>query len=169
MTTQAQAIIDAKNSGQDAYALAERTAITKDQDWTFGATIYAFNDNSRVRFCGPDVELYTMIDELAREAARLASYDNEDTQTLENSVFGVVCDNADRIAADGLLTESDDWSNTGTPANGSRAQSLYPNFADPTALGEWEGFDLESVQKACQAVMNAAFSLCEDYENRETK
>lgn len=174
MTTQAQAIIDAKKAGQkkasqDAYELAERTAISKDQDWTFGATIYAFDDNSRVRFCGPDVEIYTLIDELAREAARLASYDNTDTQALENAVFEVVCDNTDRLAADGLLTASDDWSNTGTPANGSRAQALYPNFADTTALGEWEGFDLESVQKVCQGVMNAAFALCEDYENRETK
>ncbi len=169
MTTQAQAIIDAKKAGQDAYELAERTAITKDQDWTFGATVYAFDDDSRVRFCGPDVELYTIIDELAREAARKASYDNEDTKALENAVFWVVCDEADRLAADGLLTTSDDWTSTGTPANGSRAQALYPNFADPTALGEWEGFDLESVQKVCQDVMNAAFSLCDDYKNRETK
>ena len=169
MTTQAQAIIDAKNSGQDAYEMAERTAISKDQDWTFGSTIYAFDDGSRVRFCGPDVELYTLIDELARKAARLASYDNTDTLALEDAVFLAVCGNAEQLAADGLLTASDDWSSTGTPANGSRAQALYPNFADPTALGEWEGFDLESVQKVCQGVMNAAFALCEDYENRETK
>ena len=169
MSTQAKAIIDAKNSGQDAYEMAERTAISKDQDWTFGATIYAFDDGSRVRFCGPDVELYTLIDELARKAARLASYDNTDTLALEDAVFLAVCGNAEQLAADGLLTASDDWSSTGTPANGSRAQALYPNFADPTALGEWEGFDLESVQKVCQGVMNAAFALCEDYENRETK
>ena len=169
MTTQAQAIIDAKKAGQDAYELAERTAISKDQDWTFRATIYAFDDGSRVRFCGPDVELYTLIDELARKAARLASYDNTDTLALEDAVFLAVCVNAEQLAADGLLTASDDWSSTGTPANDSRAQALYPNFADPTALGEWEGFDLESVQKACQDVMNAAFALCEDYENRETK
>ena len=121
------------------------------------------------RFCGPDVELYTLIDELARKAARLASYDNTDTLALEDAVFLAACVNAEQLAADGLLTASDDWSSTGTPANGSRAQALYPNFADPTALGEWEGFDLESVQKACQDVMNAAFALCEDYENRETK
>jgi len=169
MTTQAQAIIDAKNAGQDAYALAERTAISKDQDWTFGATVYVFDDGSRVRFCGPDVELYTLIDELAREAVRLAGYNPENTQALENAVFEAVCENSVNLLADGLLSESDDWTNTGTPANGSRAQSLYPNFADPTAMGDWEGFDLESVQKACQDVMNAAFSLCDDYDNRETK
>ena len=174
MTTQAKAIIDAKKASQkkacqDAYELAERTAISKDQDWTFGATIYAFDDGSRVRFCGPDVELYTLIDELARKAASLASYDNTDTQALGNAVFEVVCDNTDRLAADGLLTASDDWSNTGTPANGSRAQALYPNFADTTALGEWEGFDLESVQKVCQGVMNVARILCKEYEIRETK
>lgn len=169
MTTKAQAIIDAKNSGQDAYEMAERTATSKDQDWTFGDTIYAFDDGSRVRFCGPDVELYTLIDELARKAARLASYDNTDTLALEDAVFLAVCGNAEQLAADGLLTASDDWSNTGTPANGSRAQAMYPNFADPTTLGEWEGYDLESVQKVCQDVMNAAFALCEDYANRETK
>lgn len=169
MTTKAQAIIDAKNSGQDAYEMAERTATSKDQDWTFGDTIYAFDDGSRVRFCGPDVEIYTLIDELARAAARLASYDNEDTQALENAVFLAVCYSAEELAVDGLLITSDDWSNTGTPANGSRAQALYPNFADPTALGKWEGFDLESVQKVCQGVMNAAFALCEEYESRETK
>lgn len=169
MTTQAQAIIDAKKSGQDAYDLAERKAISKDQDWTFGATVYAFDDNSRVRFCGPDVDLYTLVDELAREAARLAGYNSENTQALENAAFEAVCENSVNLLADCLLAESDDWTNTGTPANGSRAQALYPNFADPTALGEWEGFDLESVQKVCQDVMNAAFALCEDYENRETK
>lgn len=174
MSTQAQNIFDAKKAGQkkasqDAYELAERTAISKDQDWTFGATIYTFDDNSRVRFCGPDVELYTLIDELARKAARLASYDNTDTLALEDAVFLAVCGNAEQLAADGLLTASDDWSSTGTPANGSRAQALYPNFADPTALGEWEGFDLESVQKVCQGVMNVARILCKEYEIRETK
>ena len=169
MSTQAQAVIDTKKARQDAYELAERTAITTDQDWTLGATVYAVDDGSRVRFCGPDVELYTLIDELAREAARKACFDAESTQDLENAVFEVVCDEADRLAADGLLTTSDDWTSTGTPANGSRAQALYPNFADPTALGEWEGFDLESVQKVCQDVMNSAFSLCDDYGNRETK
>ncbi len=169
MSTQAQNIVEAKKSGQNVYEMAERTAISKDQDWTFGATVYVFDDNSRVRFCGPDVEMYTMIDELARESARNASFDAENTQALENAVFEVVCDRSNDLLNDGLLTASDDWPNTGTPANGSRAQSLYPNFADPTALGDWEGFDLESVQKACQDVMNAAFALCEEYENRETK
>lgn len=168
MSTQAQNIVEAKKSGQDAYALAERTAISKDQDWTFGATVYAFDDGSRARFCGPDVELYTLIDELAREAARKSGFDAEDTQGLENAVFEVVCDESSRLESEGLLTASDDWTSTGTPANGSRAQALYPNFADPTALGDWEGFDIESVQKVCQDVMNAAFAICEAYDARET-
>lgn len=168
MSTQAQNIVDAKKSGQDAYALAERTAISKDQDLTFGATVYAFDDGSRVRFCGPDVELYTVIDELAFEAARRSCFDAEDTDSLEQEVFIAVCGEAGRLSEVGLLTTSDDWTSTGAPANGSRAQALYPNFADPTALGDWEGFDLESVQKVCQEVMNAAFALCEAYDARET-
>lgn len=167
--SQAQEIIEAKKSGQDAYALAERTAIAKDQDWTFGSTIYVFDDNSRLRFCGPDVEVYTMIDELARGVARKSGYDNENFHELKHDVFQAVCENSDRLLRDGLLATSDDFTSTGTPANGSRAQALYPDFADPTTLGEWEGFDLESVQKSCQDVLNAACVIIEEYENRETK
>lgn len=107
-----------------------------------------------------------IVDALALEIALRARYDFDEAR---EAVFLAVCDNVDRLAAYGLLTTSDDWSNTGTPANGSRAQALYPDFADPTSLGEWEGFDLESVQKVCQDVLNAAFAVCEDYENRETK
>lgn len=49
------------------------------------------------------------------------------------------------------LDESDDWMETGS-ANSNK----YPQFADPYGLGDWDGYDLESVQSLCQQVYNVA-------------
>lgn len=72
-------------------------------------------------------------------------------EELANSVFTAVCEATD--LHDELIDQAEADEETGL-CNNSRAQSLYPNFSDYTTLGDWQGYDYESVQALMQAVFN---------------
>jgi len=75
---------------------------------------------------------------------------------LENAVWLDVCNltDAEWQALANMKLDAD-----GTPANGSRAQALYPNFADPGSLGEFD--NLEAAQDLCQRIYNAVDAVIE--------
>ena len=75
---------------------------------------------------------------------------------LENAVWSAVCDlnDSEWHALADLSLDPD-----GTSANGSRAQALYPNFADPGSLGEF--YNLEAAQDLCQRIYNAVDAVIE--------
>jgi len=70
---------------------------------------------------------------------------------LKNSVFSAVCELSDE-EFNSLADLSLDAG--GAKPNGSRAQYLYPDFADCTNLGEFD--NLEAAQDLMQKIFNAA-------------
>lgn len=84
-------------------------------------------------------------------AATVRGFSN--MQDLENAVWEAVC-GADPDKLKEHLEASDEWTETGHQ-NDAWTQNNAPNFSDASALGDWEGFDLSSVQEFCQDVLNA--------------
>ena len=87
-----------------------------------------------------------------------AMFDREtDREDLANEIWGEVCgmDPAFHEYMIEMVDDDADWRETGAPDNGSRAQSLYRDFAEASALGDWDGYNLESVQELLQTIMDA--------------
>lgn len=81
--------------------------------------------------------------------------DQHTKEDLANEVFTALCD-AGEESHSLILETSPEWMSTGYPANGPQAQARAKDFQDVSALGDWDGYDLCSVQETLQAIFNQA-------------